>query len=871
MPDQDDSLDSDTLTGAGAQPPPRKADAPKHVVFTPGITIAGRYRIATLLGEGGMGEVYRADDLTLNQAVALKFLPRKLANDPAALARFHGEVRTARQIAHPSVCRVFDIGEAEGRLFLTMEYIDGEDLASLLRRIGRLASDKALELARQICAGVAAAHDAGVLHRDLKPANVMIDGRGRAHITDFGVAGLAADLRGDMSRAGTPAYMAPEQLAGKGVSEQSDIFSLGLILYGMFTGKRAFGAGNAANPLRMHDSAPSRPSTLVGDIDPLAERIILRCLERDPAQRPRTALDVARALPGGDPLAAALAAGETPSPEMVAAAGGEGAIEARHAWMLLGGFALILTAIFAVSPYSRDLNYAPIDKTPEMLAERASTIVQKAGYEPATDSSYSLGHNSDYLNYRAKHLPAGKTIRDLPAQAPTPYVFFYRQSPRWLIPRQSSQFVWTTEPPLAVAGMVTMILSSRGELVSFVALPPQTIAAEAWTKSYPPVDWNQWLVEAGLDPSRFQPEEPIWAPLMAYDTRAGFRGSYTGDPGTVIHVIANSFQGKAVYFAVTGPWSRASRDTAASQDNAFNVTRRIFVGIQVLLVAIALYLARRNWNLGRSDMKGATRLGLAIALAQLAARLCIMHYVPQPEAEWSAILELMGRALFDGALSMLGYLAIEPFLRRTWPAVLTTWARLISGAVRDPRIGRDVLAGGLLGTLDALLVHFKYAVPVWFHLPGQIGMDSDLNMPRVFAGLLFLQVNNGAQSAIFPMLILFVLRIVLRRSWATAAGGLAIFAIISFTTGDPIISGVYAIASAIIMVFTGMRLGLVAMAASQTLNTLLTQYPLVLDPGRWYFGRTAIVVGLCVALAIYAFRISLGGKSPFGAWKLDAD
>jgi serine/threonine-protein kinase len=201
-----------TVTGIAAQKS-GKVDAPRPAstagsAFAPGTTLAGRYRVVYLLGKGGMGEVYRADDLTLNQSVALKFLPRSLAADPEALGRFRSEVRVARNVGHSNVCRVFDIGETEGRIFLTMEYIDGEDLASLLRRIGRLPADKAVELARQICAGVAAAHEAGVLHRDLKPANVMVDGRGRAHITDFGVAGLAEDLKEDASRAGTPAYIA---------------------------------------------------------------------------------------------------------------------------------------------------------------------------------------------------------------------------------------------------------------------------------------------------------------------------------------------------------------------------------------------------------------------------------------------------------------------------------------------------------------------------------------------------------------------------------------------------------------------------------------------------------------------------------------
>jgi serine/threonine protein kinase len=165
-----------------------------------------------------------------------------MLRDETARARFHQEVRLARQIAHPNVCRVFDIGEADGRLFLTMEYVDGEDLASLLRRIGQLAQSKALDIARQLCAGLAAAHDHGVLHRDLKPGNIMLDGRGRVRIADFGLAALGESLDAEELRAGTPAYMAPEQLAGSEVTPRSDIYSLGLVLYEIFTGKRPFDA-----------------------------------------------------------------------------------------------------------------------------------------------------------------------------------------------------------------------------------------------------------------------------------------------------------------------------------------------------------------------------------------------------------------------------------------------------------------------------------------------------------------------------------------------------------------------------------------------------------------------------------------------------
>ena len=344
--------------------PPRPPSSGAGAAFTPGEVLADRYRIAGLLGQGGMGEVYRADDLKLGQPVALKFLPRRLEKDAALLERFHAEVRNARQVAHPHVCRVYDIGETGGRHFLSMEFVDGEDLSTLLHRIGRLPPGKAVEVARQLCAGLAAAHDRGVLHRDLKPANVMLDGHGRARITDFGLA-VRAEEAGTAGLAGTPAYMSPEQLAGAPATVQSDLYALGLVLYEIFTGKRAFEASTFAEWRRKHtEDPPAHPSLHIGDVDPAVERVILRCLEKDPAQRPRSAAQVAQALPGGDPLAAAIAAGETPSPEMVAAAGGEGELAPRTAWMLLGGILVLSAAVLALVPFLDGHGPGPVGQEP---------------------------------------------------------------------------------------------------------------------------------------------------------------------------------------------------------------------------------------------------------------------------------------------------------------------------------------------------------------------------------------------------------------------------------------------------------------------------------------------------------------------------
>lgn len=285
-------------TVRAASPPGLSAsDAVGEARFASGTLLAERYRIVAPLGAGGMGEVYRADDLKLGQVVALKFLPRRCCGDATWLARLRNEVRLARGIAHPNICRVYDIGEADGEHFISMEYIDGEDLASLLRRIGRLAKDKALQIARQLCAALAAAHERSVLHRDLKPANIMLDGRGQVRITDFGIAALTEQVNKQETVIGTPAYMSPEQLAGTNVSVRSDIYSLGLVLYEIFTGEPVFGGHTITQVRRLHEHAGTmEPSNFPDDVDPIVRRVIVHCLKKDANKRPSSALAVESAL-----------------------------------------------------------------------------------------------------------------------------------------------------------------------------------------------------------------------------------------------------------------------------------------------------------------------------------------------------------------------------------------------------------------------------------------------------------------------------------------------------------------------------------------------------------------------------------------------
>jgi tetratricopeptide (TPR) repeat protein len=255
--------------------------------FEPGQVIGGRYRMVTRIGRGGMGDVWRADDLMLQMPVALKVIH---AARPDARARLLNEVRLARQITHPAVCRVFDVGEAEGGVvFYTMELITGKDLASLLRRVGRLPSEKVVDIARQLSAGLVAAHARGVLHRDLKPANILIDDSGQVKITDFGIAIFRADAELHMLT-GTPGYMAPEQRTpGATLSERTDVYALGVVLYELLVGQHPF--PRSGDPVR-----PALPSTVVRNADPRLEQIIMRSVAADPGDRPPSAMAIFEAL-----------------------------------------------------------------------------------------------------------------------------------------------------------------------------------------------------------------------------------------------------------------------------------------------------------------------------------------------------------------------------------------------------------------------------------------------------------------------------------------------------------------------------------------------------------------------------------------------
>jgi serine/threonine protein kinase/formylglycine-generating enzyme required for sulfatase activity/cephalosporin-C deacetylase-like acetyl esterase len=263
---------------------------PKELIS--GSIFAGRYQVIEELGRGGMGRVYRVLDKKLGEEVALKLIKPEIAADEETIRRFRNELRTARKIGHPNVTRMYDLGEDEGTHYITMEYVRGEDLKSFIHRSGRLTVDKAVTIAEQISEGLAEAHRQGVVHRDLKPQNIMIDRDGNARIMDFGIARSVKPegITGSAVMIGTPEYMSPEQVEGKAVDPRSDLYSLGIILYEMLTGRVPFTGDSVLSVAMKQKSEPAPDPQLKNpQIPAWLGRLILKCLEKEAAERYQTA------------------------------------------------------------------------------------------------------------------------------------------------------------------------------------------------------------------------------------------------------------------------------------------------------------------------------------------------------------------------------------------------------------------------------------------------------------------------------------------------------------------------------------------------------------------------------------------------------
>ena len=823
----------------------------------PGEVLAGRYRLVAQLGRGAMGEVYRADDRKLGQPVALKLLPEKLRKKPGLLQRFFSEVKLARQVAHPNVCRVYDAGEADGQHFLTMEYVDGEDLASLLKRIGRAPKDKARQIACQLCAGLTAIHAEGILHRDLKPANVMLDGRGQVRITDFGVAGWA-DRIPEGEICGTPEYMSPEQLAGEGASTQSDLYSLGLMLFEILTGRRAFPSVDVR--LR-EETTPPDPSQIVEGTDPAVARAVRQCLQPDPRDRPHSAAEVFALLAAGDPFKALLGSEDTPAPEMVAAAGARGGLGLRPAAALMG---TILVGVFLIALAADRVmlfRHMKLDRPPEVLVHTARDLMRSIGYpEMHTDSAYGFGHDEDLLRFVASKEDPSGWDRLKSERLPAMY-FWYRQSSGSFLPRDRLGRVGLTDPNFSSIPGATVVLDPQGRLLELRVGPPP---ARARTEALPDPDWGGLFTAAGLQLDQFASVTPGRIPPVSCETCLAWEGADAG--GTPLYVEAGSYAGKPVFFRKQTPWGPPVLERPVLQPQ---FSQMLFNALCVIVILGCLVGARRNLRKGRGDLRGARRLALYVLAISMIQWLLRANHLPRWSLESELFVSALGLAISQAIfLCWLPYVTLEPYIRRRWPQRIVSWTRLLAGRFQDPLVARDVLIGLCASVVFQLMLRLYHLVPAWIAATGpwprSIWPDTLLG-PNYYISE-FLRFQDNAIFYGLGLLFLLVLtEFLLKNEFLATAVVLGLMTIM----WSQELSGLPAVLS---WSLTGLRMagfllllkryGVLALIVAIFFDNFLSHFPVSSSLTQWYAEQSIFALTVVTGLSAYALYAVLRTDAP---------
>jgi serine/threonine-protein kinase len=661
--------------------------------------------------------------------------------------------------------------------------------------------------------------------------------------------------------------MAPEQLAGQEVTALSDVYSLGLVLYEIFTGKRAFAAETLADLVKQRSQEPvSTPSTWVRGLDPSVERIILRCLEADPSKRPSGALAVAAALPGGDPLAEALAAGETPSPQMVAAAGETTGLAPRLAIASLAAIILGLAAAVFISLKVSGLQLINGKLPPEVLHQKAWETIEKLGYSaPAVDEAERFYYDTNFTDYVHEHTKPRPDWPKVLAHRPPALLYSYRQSPVYLDPDGLHMFmtpgiVTLDDPPAIQSGMINILLDAQGRLYYLQAMPDEI---ETHPPPAHPVDWKVLFDAAGLNPAEYHPAEPTRLPLASFDERAAWTGSW---PGTdfPLNIEAAAWRGKPVFFHMGGPWTTPDRTQYNNLTPGQHASQIIELIMAILLLAAGALLARRNYVKGKSDVRGAFRLASAVFVIQMALWVCLDHYIPTL-ATFGRFIIAVSTSLFLSAAIWMLYVALEPYVRRHWPHALISWSRLLAGNPRDPLVGRDVLWGVLLGVLWAVIVGVGFLFLKREGATPQLP-NSDLLMgSRQVLGSSLQNIGHGILGTFEFFFVIFLLRVILRNKWLALVCFVGFFTVLNTIQGDhpqimwPVWLLVYLVAAGAVT-----RFGLIVLAVGLFTADVLLNLPYSLDFSTWYAAHAAIVLAGFVALAAWGFYTSLGGQK---VWK----
>ncbi|HWZ84657.1 MAG TPA: hypothetical protein VN032_00555, partial [Thermoanaerobaculia bacterium] len=581
--------------------------------------------------------------------------------------------------------------------------------------------------------------------------------------------------------------------------------------------------------------------------------------EKDPALRPASVSQVAVALPGGDPLAAALAAGETPSPEMVAAAGAEEQISPRFARSLLVTVVVSLMALVVLIGKAHLLAAVDSQKAPEVLRARAREILASLGMpDRPADWAADIFENDPFVEWVAENDPSlDRWSRGIARDA---IDYFYRQSPTILLPAffvgnpfPGPRVTAMDPPPSIQSGDLTMRLDGEGRL-TFLSVQPRELEQDHGRSPDP--DWAALFRAAGLDLNRFTPVDPSWTPSVYADTRAAWQGPHPERPGVTMRVEAAAYRGRPVSFLWLGPWSPADRDIFDLRSAAGRAADLIWNLILLALFFGGLWLVRQNLRAGRGDRRGALRLAGAVVVCELGAWVFGAHHVSSSN-EFIILSNGLANAVLFGVFLWIVYVALEPFARRHWPNMLISWTRALSGRCRDPLVGRDLLIGAagaaLLEVVSDLLVRW---IPVWLGSPPPAPRSPfyAVSALAAVAGAFALPVASLVGTLGVVFFLAFARRWV-RVEWIAAVIVTILFSLSSLGSSAAVmVDGTLRVG---LLVFVAIRFGLLAALAMDILFKALHYFVMTADPSAWYFYGGPIAIAVVLGLAIWGYRMAV--------------
>jgi hypothetical protein len=543
------------------------------------------------------------------------------------------------------------------------------------------------------------------------------------------------------------------------------------------------------------------------------------------------------------------------------------------AWSVLGAFAVGMLMLLGVSSRYYLINNIPIPKQPAVLEDRALEVLHTLGFSAIPgDRETGLFYNESYLEHVAENDSSVSRWNVLQQPRPSAMMFWYRQSPEHMRPRErfGNFNVTFSNPPNTTPGMIRMVLDAAGHLEFLHVVPQQVDSASARAGSDSvsvSITETQLFDLAGLDRQGFEPSESVWVPPVYTSERRAWTGSYPGQPDLPVRLETGFLHGQLVHLRTAAPWDepwkpRSARESALEKAGGFFGTLLTLA----LLLAGAL-LARSHVRHGRGDRRGASRLTVFIMVLYMTTWLFTTNHAGSLQVEFNQFTSSFAIMMFIASLFWVLYLALEPYMRRDWPDMIVSWTRLLGGRFRDPLVGRDILAGVVLGVVVSLIDVMEHVVPEWLGVAPRVPeRSSPMALYGVPSALVFSTLTLGNmlfQSLAITFLVLGLRRL-FRNQWVAVAAVILMF---GFLTGAQtssedmrLVAALFGMLTIGVMLITLLRFGMLTVVVLGFCTHLLDSAPLTTDFSRWYASSGGLALVILLVLVAYGFTYAVAGK-----------